>query len=396
MILALLIPLIALLYAAFIWRCAWAWRGMRASPDNQRKLPGVTVVVAARNEAHRIQPLLEAMRNQSYPADRLEWIVSDDHSTDGTPELVRAFIQDHALPNARLLTATGMKAGEASPDKTNHARGPDGQRIQPTAPPPPGKKAALERAIQAARGEIILTTDADVRPNKHWVNAMARSFSDPEVGMVLGPVRILPGSALFGKMQALEFLSLMGVTGGTAAMGQPLLCNGANLAFRKGLFEEAGGYGGHRQYVSGDDVFLMHRFKRMDRVKIRFAENARAMVDTPAVNSLGAFFRQRRRWAGKSVGYQDPATLMAGLLVALFNLLLATTLIFLPFLSGPVREALLAACILKALADLALLVTTAGYFKQITLLWLFPPLFLIYPFYVIATLLGSLFKRNTW
>ncbi len=396
MILAVLIPVIALLYAAFIWRCAFAWRGKRATTGRGKDMPYVSVVVAARNEAQRIQPLLEALREQVYPADRFEVIVSDDHSSDETAELVRSFIFRHRLTNVRLLYAGEGTVREGGSGHLVSLGQPAASGSGTGQPPPPGKKAALERAIEQARGEIILTTDADVRPGRHWVYAMARPFSDREVGMVLGPVRIHPGPGLFGKLQALEFLSLMGVTGGTAGTGQPLMCNGANLAFRKSLFENAGGYGGHRQFVSGDDVFLMHRFKRMAGVGIRFAGESRAIVDTPAAKGLRSFFRQRSRWAGKSIGYTDPATLLAGLVVALFNMLLAATLILLPCLSDPVREILLAAWILKALADLALLLTTAGFFGQTSLLWFFPPLFLIYPFYVSVTLVGSLFNRNTW
>jgi len=60
---------------------------------------------------------------------------------------------------------------------------------------------------------------------------------------------------LLQKLQSLEFLGIMGTTAGSAAMGIPVMCNGANLGYRRAAFIAGGGYSGNLQFGSGDDQF---------------------------------------------------------------------------------------------------------------------------------------------
>ena len=110
-------------------------------------VPPLSVVVAARDERARIPAFLEAMARQTHP--RFEVVVADDHSTDGTPNLVQTWSRRH--PNVRVL--------EAAPGE------------------PAGKKHALARAIAAAQHGRLALTDADCAPPPDWLLTLARHYA---------------------------------------------------------------------------------------------------------------------------------------------------------------------------------------------------------------------------
>jgi poly-beta-1,6-N-acetyl-D-glucosamine synthase len=391
----------------------------------QEKIPFVSVVVAARNEAMRIGPLLEALAAQDHPSDRYELIIVDDHSEDGTSEVVKQWIEEasHARGKAptmvpKLLTAaapddaatgtadtacTHSASGGHSPSGTHSTSG--GHSPAGTHCTTGGKKHALTLGIRRASGEFILTTDADCRPAPGWISGMSRSLSDPAVQMVLGPVR-LRGTHIFGQLQELEFLSLMGVAGGAVGLGNPVMGNGASLGFRRQAWQKAGGYASHIKFPSGDDVFLLHAVKKQRRQatgpegtgkpSVHFLKDRNAIVETEAIRGGRAFFRQRGRWAGKASGYKDPFTLLTGGVVAGFNLLLVIHLVFLLVFPGISALWLLAATALKALVDFLLLAVTARFFGMTARLVWFPVIFPVYPFYVLASVFVGWARNSRW
>jgi cellulose synthase/poly-beta-1,6-N-acetylglucosamine synthase-like glycosyltransferase len=295
-------------------------------------LPFVSVVVAARNEERNIRNCLESILGQDYPADRFEVIVSDDHSTDRTK--AEALLAANANLAVRL---TLLDAGAG-----------DGK----------GKKRAIERAVRAAKGTWILTTDADTGRETGWLRTMATEALAPGTRMVLGPVRI-EGVSCFGKLQALEFAGVMGLTAGSAGAGLPLMCNGANLMYRKEDFENAGGLGESLRYSSGDDQFLLEAFRKKFRGKaIRFAMKRSAVISTGAEETLAGFLYQRMRWVSKSRGYRDPVVIAAGALTYLLQVALLLVAI-----AGSFHPALLLTSLgcwgLKIVAELPLVARTA-------------------------------------
>ncbi len=390
MILAACTLLAALIYTALIVIFFVGWKRL-SLVDQHRDAPVfLSVVVAARDAEKHIRKLLQALATQDFSEGRFEVILVDDYSEDGTAEVVAAFIKAHADP----ATTLGQDARKPScrPDFRLVSARDHGCR--------PGKKQALALGISQASGEVIVTTDADCLPPPRWLKRMSACFADPGVAMVLGPLRIR-GTGLFGGMQELEYLSLMGITGGAAGLGHPVMCNGANLAFRKASYLEAGGYEKHKWYASGDDVFLMHDIKKQGVGGIRFIKDHSVVVETEASTGLRPFFRQRGRWAGKAGGYTDFFTLFVGGVVAGFNAILFAALVWvivsrgLPW-SGNALWLVGLAAGLKFLADFLLVSEVARFFGMERRLWLFPLVFLLYPLYVLGALAVGILRRNKW
>jgi cellulose synthase/poly-beta-1,6-N-acetylglucosamine synthase-like glycosyltransferase len=161
-----------------------------------------------------------------------------------------------------------------------------------------GKKNALTEGLKHAKGSIIVATDADCSVPTHWLSTIAIYFNQPEVKMVFGGVRMQQENFLH-DLQAIEFSSLIGSAAATASMGYPTMCNGANIAYRKTVFEEVNGYTGNTHVPSGDDEFLMRKIKSTYPDGIYFMNDARGVVTTQPNETIGQFIRQRLRWAGK-------------------------------------------------------------------------------------------------
>lgn len=117
----------AALIVAAGWACAVAWLLLRAavqfrayevvrepSEATAGSLPPISVIVAARNEATAIASCVEGLLQQDYPADRLEVLVVDDGSSDGTAEIVRRIagsLPPVGRPRLRILSAGALPAG---------------------------------------------------------------------------------------------------------------------------------------------------------------------------------------------------------------------------------------------------------------------------------------------
>jgi cellulose synthase/poly-beta-1,6-N-acetylglucosamine synthase-like glycosyltransferase len=328
------VPLVCLLmYGLFLMRTAWFFARIRPREKASTPTHKVSVIIPARNESGSIGRCLRGVLQQDYPAHLLQVIVVNDHSEDDT----RSIAQSIAESDSRLLVL-------------------DLPSQQGTA----YKKAAVTFGIAHATGDIILTTDADCSAGPGWVSAMAAHF-DRGVGMVSGPV-MLTGPSLFAKLQTLEFMGLIAVGGGSIAAGTPNMCNGANLAYRKDLFEALGGFKGVDGIASGDDEFLLHRMAKSGKGSIAFAKCKDAIVSTPAQSGLRSFITQRRRWVSKSTHYERKS--ITWVLVAAYLAMLTFPLLTgLAIWAEPACWwALIAAFGFKTIAEMSVLVPAAHFF----------------------------------
>jgi cellulose synthase/poly-beta-1,6-N-acetylglucosamine synthase-like glycosyltransferase len=302
----LLLPVFVTLYGILI--LAFTIGVIRIRRARQVQTPQhtgfVSVIVAVRNESKNLLRILEELRNQDFPCDRLEVIITDDFSEDDTMAIAHGFASGNRGFSLVLLSSVLKENSET------------------------GKKSAITRAIARARGDILLFTDADTGRSSSWITSMVAGFASSKVQMVLGTVYFCNEKSLFQKIQSLEFLGLMGVTAGSAALGFPVMCNGANLAYRKSAFLQAGGFGRNLRYASGDDQFMMSAVRKQHGKEALFLNSdILAAISTEAEPTLTGFIHQRMRWVSKSRGNRDPVVIIVGLITGLTHLLLLAGLI---------------------------------------------------------------------
>lgn len=361
----MLLPAIAIglwaTYALLILRYLMAWRKTLpfTTPEGYEPQTHVSVIIAARNEADRIGACLSDILAQHYPPGLFEVIVVDDHSTDGTAAVVAGFEPQ----SVRLIRLESQGHGQS------------------------GKKSALDAAVRAARGTLIVATDADCRMGPSWLRTMAACHETENLDFIAAPVRFLGGGSALGTFQRLDFLSLQGITAAAVSEGFHGMCNGANLAYRKKVFEAVGGFDGIDGIASGDDMLLMQKVARRPGARIGYCLSPDAIVDTPPAHGLQAFLRQRIRWASKARFYEERRIFLVLLLVWLANLslplLVVAGLLHDPLLLHTAGWLLLG----KTAVELAFLWPVAGFFGMRRSLAWFPA---AQPFHVVYTILAGI------
>lgn len=402
-IFAVLLVGLALFYAGMLGAFAWGFHRVfsveedsdgPAPADGER--PFVSVVIAARNEAACIADCLDAVLQSRYPAERFEVIVVDDFSTDATVARVRRFIREHE----RVLQGSGGAPPGAAVSPEAPAAHPRLRflRMDRVADTSAGhKREALNHGISAARGPLVLTTDADCTPAPGWIGAMAGRF-DADVAFVAGPVRYqLEGSGplpkrLFEQVQALEFLALQAAGAGGIGLGRPTICNSANVAYRQRVYEAL-----YRSETLGaaDDETLIQRIAEETDQRVAFCPAPEARVETPPADGPRAFLRQRQRWASMTPRYPDLGfTLALGGVYGFYLLLLAAAVAvwWLPALALPLAGAF----VLKLAAEAALLAPTCRRFGQPRLRWLMLPAQPLHALYMVGIVAAGVLGETRW
>lgn len=320
-----------------------------------------SVVICCRNEAHHLPALIDALKSQSCKSYELIWV--NDHSTDQTQEVLEKSLVH--FTDAKIIQS-----------------------------PVPGKKQAQQAGILAAKGEFIITTDADCVPASTWIETMVNFQSQQQADLIIAPVKFYRGKSLFTRIQQLEFATLVGSGMGAAGAAMPVFCNAANMAFTKQAWLDSAG-DLHEEVFSGDDVFLLHSIKKR-KGKVAVLKSMQAMVVTGYQKTLKSFCRQRLRWASKTPEYKDVDTIVIGLIVAAINLLmpvLAVSAVFylqLWLLFGVVF-------LLKFLIDTLFLMTISPFFQLKIKVQHVLLLSLLYPVYVVGVgMFSVLHKRRKW
>lgn len=357
-VLAILIFLF-ILYAAliiFYWR---SWKAIPVfTPGPEAPSIRLSIIIPARNEEENIAALLRALEQQTYPRQLFEIIVIDDHSTDRTADIVRQFNQ---------VTLLQLKE-----DAINSY-----------------KKKAIAAGIAAAKGELIVTTDADCLPLPGWLAMIAAFKQETGAVFIAAPVAFQCNSSLLQIFQAMDFMVLQGITGAAVYRKHLSMSNGANLAYERNMFYEVEGFAGIDHIASGDDMLLMHKIARAYPEKVYYLKSSNAIVSTAPMKTWKAFFNQRIRWASKATQYNDPRILPVLALVYLYNLsflLLAIAGFWQPvyFLYAVIL------LVLKTLAELPLFISLAGFFHKRWAIKLFP---LFQPLHILYTIMSGLFGQ---
>jgi len=223
----------------------------------------VSIVVPAYNEERYLGRCLAALARQTYPADRFEVIVVDNGSTDATAELARRY----------------------------------GVRV--IAEPRKGVAYARQTGFEAARGEVIASTDADTVVPPFWVSRIAAHFwADPALGAVYGPVYWPDGRPVEQLWLRYPVTWVLWASNRVRRS----LWWGSNFAVRREVFREAGGF--PVDWASGEDTDLSLRVSRIAPIRFdpdlavhasprRVREGWHRVVVRSTVNAMSRFLLRR-------------------------------------------------------------------------------------------------------
>ena len=260
----LLIPAFA--FQLFLW-----WLVFQSFPRSQtgKGIGAVSVIICFRDEKSALPELLKCINLQTdLEGKDLEFIFVDDHSTDGSSSLIHSDRWDFTI----LLN--------------------DGH----------GKKTALETGIAKAKHLHTLMMDADVSFGKQHLSNVLNSI-DSKTSMSILPIIYKLDKGPIQSFQFLDF-GLMQLTNFTFAMrGNALFNNGAHLMVKKNHWLEHRS-GLKKELASGDDVFMLHRFKKL-QLPIQVVTNSELAVTIKPEDTFISLLAQRARWGVKAKNYTD-------------------------------------------------------------------------------------------
>jgi cellulose synthase/poly-beta-1,6-N-acetylglucosamine synthase-like glycosyltransferase len=373
--------LFPLLYLSLLLLFAWAWLKIPIQKlEKPQKFAKISVIIALRNEEQHLLFLLQDLLKQDFPKDFSEILLVNDHSEDKTVEIILQTIAHNSQFKLLHLPA--------------HTT---------------GKKQAITAGIKAASGELIVCTDGDCRLHSQWLTTIHNFYVCHEPKMISATV-LIQGSkstffeTLFVDFQTLDFMSLIGTGAACVQLGYPTMCNGANLAYTKAVFEEVGGFAGNEHLASGDDEFLLQKIAAKYPQGVKFLKSSSSLVVTEAQKSGQVFFEQRRRWASKWKEHKSLTVKFLAFFIFLFH---ASSLV-LPFLAllyavgllPPYFEKMtnisLAFWAIKLLAECIFFAVLLPFFGKIHLFWLVPVASFCYPFYALLVGLAANKKGFLW
>ncbi|NPD44838.1 MULTISPECIES: glycosyltransferase [unclassified Lentimicrobium] len=369
MIIVILSWLIVLLYIFVILRFYWAWTKIQDNNPKSSSLKKISIVIATRNEEENLAPLFQSILDLDYPRNHFEVILINDHSDDSSLNLMERFKKSNTEIDITLNTLSSHETG---------------------------KKMALRKAFSLAKYDIIQCTDGDCEFSRLWLQECTKAFENPAIKLISGGIRINHSPSIFQKMQALELLSLIASGGAAIGLQRPIMCNGANMAFRKEiLLQEKEDLMNHK-YESGDDIFLLQEVKRrFGPSAITFIKDQNYWITTTAEENVSGWLNQRMRWVSKSAGYKDSFLIFTSTLVFLANLSLVILAIGSIF-KIQLPSTFVYLFILKGFVDFIFLKKATSDSSQKHLLWVFIPLNLFYPFFISYSAIFGQFKGFTW
>ncbi|WP_431636114.1 glycosyltransferase [Dyella sp. KULCS107] len=237
----------------------WYRDRRRVAPALDHPPPLVSVLIPAFNEEKVIASAVGRILKSRYEA--LEVIVVDDGSTDATAEVVR----------------------------TQYAGDP---RVQLISIPNGGKANAVNTALRASRGKVIVALDADTQFEPHTIARLVRWFADPAIGAVAGNAKVGNRINLITTWQALEYITAQNLERrALAALGAITVVPGAVGAWRREALEQLGGFPGDTLAEDQDLTIAIQK------AGYKTLFDAEAIAWTEAPDTARGLARQRFRWA---------------------------------------------------------------------------------------------------
>jgi cellulose synthase/poly-beta-1,6-N-acetylglucosamine synthase-like glycosyltransferase len=206
----------------------------------------VSIIIAARNEATRLENLMPVLLHQNYP--EFEIIIIDDRSTDGT----RLLISRLAKVDTRIRY---IKIQEGD----NHNQ---------------GKKYALTKGIENASYNCLLFTDADCIPvSDMWIARMVSQFKNNNI-IVLGYGGYFSENNFVNDLIRYDTDYIAMQYGSFALSGLPYMGVGRNILYSKQLWEKGHGFSSHFDIASGDDDLFVQTHLNDAKFEVQFHAEA--------------------------------------------------------------------------------------------------------------------------
>lgn len=258
---------ISVIYVFSMIFMTWGLSHIKRYSQDQKHF--ISVVIAAHNEESFLENCLNCIVQQDYPNNLFEVIIADDRSTDKTSEIIASFCTRYKNFHSVRLAR--------------------GEKFVP-------KKTALIKAITLAKGEFIVSTDADCEQPHTWISALNNLITD-EIGMVIGHTKYPRPNNLGQGIDALDYFSQRALGVAFVGLGSVYTCTASNFAYRKSIILENLHDFNQLKTRPAEDNFILFCVYKNSSYKIAIADSPDSYVTTNGAQDFSHFLDQRFRWA---------------------------------------------------------------------------------------------------
>ena len=323
----------------------------------------ISIISAARNEERNIKNLLDSIQKQTYPKNLYELIIVSDRSTDKTIKILRNY--DHKNMNLQYFE---------SPQDNN--------------PNLIGKKKALSIGIDHAENQILAFIDADCIPSPYWLEEINKHYDD-ETDYLLGYSELLYKNKFATYLKNIERSGFMACVAGASSLNIAINASGANLSYRKSMFNKVNGFKDIGKYQSGDDFLMLFKMAKYIR-KIKYMYGNKSSVISYETKNINQQINNETRRASGWKRY--PIWLKALTLYVFIFYLYLSYLLITNFIDGKYSE-LLTLLALKVVPEFLLILIFLIKTGRIKYIITFPIAEILYiPYYVIFGIKGLVGK----
>ncbi|MBN3584452.1 glycosyltransferase [Algoriphagus aestuarii] len=261
------IGVLLLQYVVLIFRAKFFWKDH--SNLMSEDLPLVSVLVTSRNEEIYLPRLLSSLEKLNYPQEKLEFLMADDGSSDGTFTLLNNWAASEA--NRKVLKI-------------------EGELIQKY--PVNGKANALAILAEKALGEFYFFTDADCEVSPDWVREGVSCF-DGNTGIINGITEV-DSNSLLGIFQKLDWWNILAITKVISDMGGHTTGLGNNMVISRDAYLQSGGFA-RSSFSLTEDLEISMSIKKAGYL-VRQQVSKGMFLKTKEEKNWKALMSQRKRW----------------------------------------------------------------------------------------------------
>jgi len=226
---------------------------------SEDRLPKVSIIIPAFNEEKGIGGSIKFALNIDYPKSKLEIIVVDDGSKDNTYNVAKSY-------KNKIVRVFKLRKNK-------------------------GKGAAINFGLDKAKGEIVVTMDADNTIVKSDVlKNMVAYFQNPKVMCVSPIIAIYKPKGILQRVQQVEYLLGVFLRKAFSSVNAVHITPGAFSSYRKRFFDKYGGFD-EKNLTEDMEVAL-----RIQKNQFIIENSLESVVYTVAPNKFFNLLKQRRRW----------------------------------------------------------------------------------------------------
>ncbi len=387
----LLLYLYSLIAAAFLLTRYLFGAFYRDVPINPNYTPGVSIIIPCFNEEEWISRTILSCINQDYPVDKLEVIVVDDRSTDGTVKEIEKTIEMLHREADRFMTKERLKM---------HVLPVNG-----------GKREALVQGVDMAKHDLVVFVDSDSFLDPSAIQHIVQPFQDPRMGGVAGRTEVENKfTNMLTKLQTVRYYVAFRIMKAAESWFDSVTClSGPLSCYRKDLILKHKDAWLNQKFLGqpatfGDDRSMTNYILQTHRTGYQ----DQAVCSTIVPSDMNVFLKQQMRWkrswlreslrAGSFIWKKEPFMALffyIGLIVPIA----APVVVLYNLVYVPLFHHIFPGTFLMGLLLMAMLMSLAHLFFRKSKLWVFGFYFCIFYEFVLLwqmPIAWFTFWKSTW